>query len=131
MVLMMRPSSARARASRRRAVVGLQRANEARGLHHAKLQGAGEPQEVVPLFGNEFGVDPIAGQRIERAVIGFGIDPPQAGAAGAGRGAPVAELVTRTTTNSELLRTAPELFTHSHQSLRANHRAADSRQRCS
>ena len=37
----------------------------------------------------------------------------------------------RTTTNAELSRTAPELFTHSHRAPRANRHAADSRQRYS
>jgi hypothetical protein len=74
----------------RRAVVGLKGADEAGGLHHAELEGAGETQEVVPMLGDELGVDAIAGQRIERAAIGLGIDPPQVGAAGVGE--PRAEL---------------------------------------
>lgn len=73
-----------------RAVVGLKRSDKPRGLHHAKLQGAGKAQQVVPLLGNQLGVDAIGSQTIEGAVIGRGINAPQAGSARVGE--PRAEL---------------------------------------
>src|SRR3954452_23910008 len=42
---------------------------------------AGEPQQVLPVPGDEPGVDAVAGERVQPPVVGAGVDAPEPGAA--------------------------------------------------
>ena len=56
-----------------------------------ELERAGEPQQVLPVPGDEPGVDAVAGERVRPSVVGAGVDAPEPGAADVGE--PRAELL--------------------------------------
>lgn len=90
---MIRPSSATARPSGvgRPPPAALQDAQEFAGADGAGGQAAGDAEQVVPVRADEVGVDLVAGQVVEWAVVGGAGDPPEAGGADVGQAG--AELV--------------------------------------
>ncbi len=68
-----------------RAVLGLQGADQSGGLHGAELEGAGEPQQVLPVLDDEPDVDALARQAIQGAVVGFAVHAPEPCAADVGQ----------------------------------------------
>ena len=70
-----------------RALLGLQGPDQARGLHRAELQGAGQAQQVLPVPDDERGADALGGQVVESAVVGPAVHAPEPSAPmSAGRG---------------------------------------------
>ncbi len=74
-----------------RTSAALQDAQELAGTDGAGGQAAGDAQQVVPVRGDEVGVDGVAGQAVELAVVGGSGDAPEAGGADVGQAG--AELV--------------------------------------
>jgi hypothetical protein len=44
------------------------------GAHKAELERAGHAQQIVPITGNEIGVDAVPSDAVERSVVGARID---------------------------------------------------------
>jgi hypothetical protein len=74
-----------------RAVLGLQHAHNGAGVDAAEFERSGQAQQVLPVPADELDVDPVAGQAVERAVVGGPVNAPEAGIADVGE--PGAELV--------------------------------------
>ncbi len=55
----------------------LQGPHDCRGDDGAGFDGSGEPTDLVPFVGDEFGVDLVAGEAVERPVVGGGLDAPE------------------------------------------------------
>ena len=83
----------------RRPVIGLERSHQPRSLNQAELQRTGQAQKIIPMLCNEGHPHFMRGEIVERAVIGFWIDPPEPGAADIGDAR--AELVARQPENAE------------------------------
>ena len=62
----------------------LQRAHDTGGRYAPEFQRADRPQHIVPLWGDSVEVDGLACHAVKRAVVGPGIDPPEAGTADVG-----------------------------------------------
>ena len=60
------------------AVAHLQRPHNRGRLHQAQLEHAGEPEQVIPVPRDQIHVDLVASNPVEWAIIGGGIDPPEA-----------------------------------------------------
>jgi hypothetical protein len=58
----------------------LEDAQESRGAHGAGREAAGDAQQVVPVRGDEAGVDLVAGEAVEGAVVGGAVDAPDVAA---------------------------------------------------
>ena len=67
-----------------RAVVNSKRLHDRGRLYHTESEGAGKPEHVIPVLLYELRVDPMAGNAIQRTVIGRRIDPPVARSADIG-----------------------------------------------
>jgi hypothetical protein len=46
---------------------------------HAEFDGTGHTQEIIPVASNEVGVDAMAGNAVEGAVVGARVDAIEAG----------------------------------------------------
>ena len=92
-----RPSSSERPRKLSRAVLGLQRADRAGGLHGAELQGAGQAKQVLPMLRDQAKVDALRREVVQRALIGFAVHAPEAAAADVGQAGTelVAEQVVR------------------------------------
>lgn len=78
-------------AERRWSAAALQDAKKFGGPHGAGGKAAGTVQQVVPVRGDEVGVDLVAGEAVERTVVGGAVDAPEPGGADVGQAG--AELV--------------------------------------
>src|SRR5712691_9513954 len=52
----------------------LEGAHEVVGAHKAELERAGHAQQIVPITGNEIGIDTVASDAVERSVVGARVD---------------------------------------------------------
>jgi hypothetical protein len=73
------------------AAAAVQRPDQLGAADGAQLEGARDAQQVVPVLGDQPGIDPVAGDPVERPVVGGWVDPPEAGVAQIGQ--PGTELV--------------------------------------
>jgi len=76
-----------------RAGAALQRAQDRRGDDSTGPQRGGEPADLVPVAGDEPGVDAVTRQPVQRPVVGLAVDAPQplVGQVGQPRCPPVAQ----------------------------------------
>ena len=66
-----------------REVLGLQGPDQARGLHRAKFERAGQAQQVVPVLDDELHVDALGSQFVQ-GQVGFAVQAPEPSAADVG-----------------------------------------------
>jgi len=64
--------------------VAAQGAHELAGGAVALQQAASDPEQIVPVVGDEVRVESVAGELVQRPVVGDRIKPPEPGAAGIG-----------------------------------------------
>ena len=72
-------------------VLDLQHAHDGAGMDATELQRSRQAQHVLPVAGDEIGVDAVAREPVQRAVVGGSVDAPEPGVADVGE--PGAELV--------------------------------------
>jgi len=79
--------------------VAAQGAHELAAGGVALEQAAGDAEQVVVVLGDQGRVEAVAGERVKRPVVGDGVKPPEAGAAGIDQ--PRGELVAQESEEAE------------------------------